>query len=144
MSRQYLFLRLSKKARKGRLGVLKFRAEPLYPPLSPHEKLVLAVLHVFSIVSTHCHRTSSSKYLSLSYPKEFRANVRTVSAPIEKASISFDSLSLSRERVSVIRRPFSRTGNRRPGIEINLYSALKGEGEGSSVPGTERSIDRGK
>lgn len=36
------------------------------------------------------------------------------------------------ERVSVIRRPFSRAGNRRPGIEINLYSALKGGGGGRS------------
>lgn len=33
--------------------------------------------------------------------------------------------------MSVIRRPFSRTGNRRPGIEINLYSALKGGRRGS-------------
>lgn len=42
------------------LAVLKFRAGPLYPPLSPDEKSdsVLAVLHVFSIVST-CHRISS-------------------------------------------------------------------------------------
>lgn len=45
------------------------------------------------------------------------------------------------ERVSVIRRPFSRAGNRRPGIEINLYTALKGGGEGEASS-KNRKVDR--
>lgn len=133
-SRQYLFFQLSKKA-----PVSKFRAEPLYS----RWKIGLGISGFACIF--HCLRLSSYinrplNTLFLSYPREFRE--RSVSAPIEKASPPPPLRERERERVSVIRRPFSRTGNRRPGIEINLYSALKGGGGVASS--RNRKVDRSR